>query len=138
MLMVVHGEISSDCFRLNHSMGMITIFFFLDLEVLATTRFGEASLSFCSSHDQEVFPYAGYTGTELVAPSHTIIKKVIMALTGLVWLGFVFFHMYGNLKIFLGRGLLQRVCRGPARFGGAGLCPSPSAHPAAHRCRCLR
>jgi succinate dehydrogenase / fumarate reductase cytochrome b subunit len=32
----------------------------------------------------------------------TIAKKVIMALTGLVWIGFVFFHMYGNLKVFMG------------------------------------
>ena len=32
----------------------------------------------------------------------TIAKKVIMALTGLVWIGFVFFHMYGNLKVFNG------------------------------------
>jgi succinate dehydrogenase / fumarate reductase cytochrome b subunit len=33
---------------------------------------------------------------------NTIAKKVIMALTGLVWIGFVFFHMYGNLKVFMG------------------------------------
>ena len=32
----------------------------------------------------------------------SIIKKVIMALTGLIWIGFVFFHMYGNLKVFYG------------------------------------
>ncbi len=33
---------------------------------------------------------------------NTIARKVIMALTGLVWIGFVFFHMYGNLKVFMG------------------------------------
>jgi succinate dehydrogenase / fumarate reductase cytochrome b subunit len=32
----------------------------------------------------------------------SIGKKVIMALTGLVWIGFVFAHMYGNLKVFQG------------------------------------
>jgi len=30
----------------------------------------------------------------------TIGKKVIMAITGLIWVGFVMFHMYGNLKAF--------------------------------------
>ncbi len=33
----------------------------------------------------------------------SIGKKVIMALTGLVWIGFVFAHMYGNLKVFQGQ-----------------------------------
>ena len=32
----------------------------------------------------------------------TIGKKVIMAVTGLVWVGFLIFHMYGNLKVFQG------------------------------------
>lgn len=30
----------------------------------------------------------------------TIGKKVIMAITGLIWIGFVVMHMYGNLKVF--------------------------------------
>ena len=30
----------------------------------------------------------------------SIGKKVIMAVTGLIGIGFVFFHMYGNLKVF--------------------------------------
>lgn len=30
----------------------------------------------------------------------TIGKKVIMALSGLIWIGFVVGHMYGNLKVF--------------------------------------
>ena len=33
---------------------------------------------------------------------NTIARKVIMALTGLVCIGFFFFHMYVNLKVFLG------------------------------------
>ncbi len=30
----------------------------------------------------------------------TIGKKVIMAVTGLIWVGYVILHMFGNLKIF--------------------------------------
>src|SRR5215213_7352562 len=33
----------------------------------------------------------------------SIGKKIIMAVSGLVLVGFVFFHMIGNLKIFFGR-----------------------------------
>ncbi len=29
-------------------------------------------------------------------------KKYVMALTGIVWLGYVFAHMVGNLKIYFG------------------------------------
>jgi succinate dehydrogenase / fumarate reductase cytochrome b subunit len=32
----------------------------------------------------------------------TIGKKAIMAVTGLIWIGFLAFHMYGNLKVFQG------------------------------------
>jgi len=32
----------------------------------------------------------------------SIGKKVIMAVTGAIWIGFLFFHMYGNLKVFQG------------------------------------
>ena len=32
----------------------------------------------------------------------TIGKKAIMAVTGLVWVGFLAFHMYGNLKVYQG------------------------------------
>jgi succinate dehydrogenase / fumarate reductase, cytochrome b subunit len=32
-----------------------------------------------------------------------VVKKWIMALTGVMLLGFVFFHMIGNLKMYLGR-----------------------------------
>jgi len=34
--------------------------------------------------------------------STTIGKKLVVAVTGLGWIGFVFFHMIGNLKLFLG------------------------------------
>lgn len=32
----------------------------------------------------------------------TIGKKVLMALTGFIWVGYVILHMFGNLKVFLG------------------------------------
>src|SRR4030095_324194 len=39
----------------------------------------------------------------LIAFWHTMIgKKVVMAVTGVVLIGFVIAHMLGNLKIFLG------------------------------------
>jgi succinate dehydrogenase / fumarate reductase cytochrome b subunit len=34
--------------------------------------------------------------------STTIGKKLVVAITGLGWIGFVFVHMIGNLKLFLG------------------------------------
>ena len=38
----------------------------------------------------------------LTLPRTTIGKKVIMAVTGLIGIGFVLGHMYGNLKVFSG------------------------------------
>jgi succinate dehydrogenase / fumarate reductase cytochrome b subunit len=35
-------------------------------------------------------------------PTTTIGKKVIMALTGVIWIGFVAGHMFGNLKMYTG------------------------------------
>ena len=32
----------------------------------------------------------------------TVLKKVIMAVTGLIMIGFLLMHMYGNLKVFYG------------------------------------
>jgi succinate dehydrogenase / fumarate reductase cytochrome b subunit len=37
------------------------------------------------------------------ARTSTIVLKLTMALTGLVFLGYVFVHMYGNLKVFAGQ-----------------------------------
>lgn len=42
--------------------------------------------------------------TLLSAYRTTIGKKVVMAVTGLVWVGYVVLHMFGNLKFFLGPG----------------------------------
>ena len=38
----------------------------------------------------------------MTLPQTTIGKKVIMALTGIIWIGYLLMHMYGNLKIFTG------------------------------------
>lgn len=32
----------------------------------------------------------------------SIGKKIVMAITGLVWIGYLLLHMYGNLKVFAG------------------------------------
>ena len=46
---------------------------------------------------------------------HTMIgKKVVMAVTGVVLVGFVIAHMLGNLKIFLRPGRDQRLLTVPA------------------------
>jgi succinate dehydrogenase / fumarate reductase cytochrome b subunit len=42
--------------------------------------------------------------TILSAYRTTIGKKVVMAVTGLVWVGYVVMHMFGNLKFFAGGG----------------------------------
>src|ERR1700758_4691466 len=57
----------------------------------------------------------GNVATQRVAVSlrimafwHTMIgKKVVMAVTGLVLIGFVIAHMLGNLKIFLGAAAID-------------------------------
>lgn len=55
----------------------------------------------------------------------SIGKKIVMALTGLVLLGFVFAHMLGNLQIYLGPGKLDEygaaLRRLPALLWGARL-----------------
>ena len=58
------------------------------------------------------------TQTQSWSPyTSSIIKKVIMALTGLIWLGFVFFHMYGNLKIFGGPAYFAEYAEGLRHLG---------------------
>ena len=47
----------------------------------------------------------------------SIGKKIIMALTGLVWIGFVFFHMYGNLKVFQGALYFNEYAHGLRELG---------------------
>lgn len=42
----------------------------------------------------------------------SIGKKVIMALTGFIWIGYVVVHMYGNLKIFLGGQYFNEYAEG--------------------------
>jgi succinate dehydrogenase / fumarate reductase cytochrome b subunit len=47
----------------------------------------------------------------------TIGKKVIMAVTGLIWIGFVTFHMYGNLKAFGGPDYFNAYAEGLREIG---------------------
>jgi succinate dehydrogenase / fumarate reductase cytochrome b subunit len=47
----------------------------------------------------------------------SIGKKVIMAVTGLVWIGFLVFHMYGNLKAFGGQEYFNAYAEGLRSFG---------------------
>ena len=57
--------------------------------------------------------------TTAVAPLYrtSIGKKVLMAGSGLILVGFVFAHMVGNLKIFLGRNPLDRYAEGLRNLG---------------------
>ena len=50
-----------------------------------------------------------------------------MAVTGIVLLGFVFAHMVGNLKIYLGADAPQRLRRVAARRSASRSCPAPSS-----------
>ncbi|MFN8534275.1 MAG: succinate dehydrogenase cytochrome b subunit [Dehalococcoidia bacterium] len=47
----------------------------------------------------------------------TIGKKVIMAISGLIGLGFVFFHMYGNLKVYQGAAVFNHYAEGLRTIG---------------------
>jgi succinate dehydrogenase / fumarate reductase cytochrome b subunit len=53
----------------------------------------------------------------LAIPRSTIGKKVIMAVTGLIGVGFVFLHMYGNLKAFGGAAYFNEYAEGLRNFG---------------------
>jgi succinate dehydrogenase / fumarate reductase cytochrome b subunit len=47
----------------------------------------------------------------------SIGKKVIMALTGLIGIGFVIVHMYGNLKVFIGAEYFNNYSEGLRELG---------------------
>jgi succinate dehydrogenase / fumarate reductase cytochrome b subunit len=47
----------------------------------------------------------------------TIGKKALMALTGLIWIGYVFLHMYGNLKAFQGGEYFNEYAEGLRTLG---------------------
>ncbi len=47
----------------------------------------------------------------------SIGKKVIMAITGLIWIGFVAGHMYGNLKVFGGPVYFNEYAEGLRELG---------------------
>lgn len=48
----------------------------------------------------------------------SIGKKALMAVTGLIWIGYVIMHMYGNLKVFQGSEHFNEYAEG-LRFLGA-------------------
>lgn len=50
----------------------------------------------------------------------TIGKKALMAVTGLIWIGYVVMHMYGNLKAFQGGVYFNEYAEG-LRYLGAPL-----------------
>ncbi len=47
----------------------------------------------------------------------SIGKKVLMAVTGLIWIGFLFFHMYGNLKVFQGAAYFNHYAESLRELG---------------------
>ena len=47
----------------------------------------------------------------------SIGKKVIMAVTGLVWIGFLVFHMYGNLKVYQGAAYFNHYAESLRELG---------------------
>lgn len=53
----------------------------------------------------------------LAFPKTTIGKKVIMALSGVIWIGFVAGHMFGNLKIYMGAEHFNEYAEGLRTFG---------------------
>ncbi|HRW06648.1 MAG TPA: succinate dehydrogenase cytochrome b subunit [Caldilineaceae bacterium] len=53
----------------------------------------------------------------LALPRTSIGKKAIMAVTGLFYIGFVFFHMYGNTKVFFGAQYFNDYAEGLRDFG---------------------
>ena len=50
-------------------------------------------------------------------PQTTIGKKVIMALSGAIWIGYLLMHMYGNLKIFTGAEHFNEYAAGLRTLG---------------------
>jgi succinate dehydrogenase / fumarate reductase cytochrome b subunit len=53
----------------------------------------------------------------MTLPRTTIGKKVIMAVTGLIGVGFILGHMYGNLKAFLGPAYFNEYAEGLRSLG---------------------
>jgi succinate dehydrogenase / fumarate reductase cytochrome b subunit len=47
----------------------------------------------------------------------TIGKKALMAVTGLIWIGYVVVHMYGNTKAFLGPAYFNEYAEGLRHIG---------------------
>ena len=50
-------------------------------------------------------------------PKTTIGKKVLMALSGVIWIGYLVMHMYGNLKVFSGPEHFNEYAHGLRTLG---------------------
>ena len=48
------------------------------------------------------------------ASRSTITLKLLMAASGIIFIGFVLLHMYGNLKAFSGHDAYNEYARAPA------------------------
>src|SRR5690606_5757183 len=53
----------------------------------------------------------------MTATRTAVGKKVLMAVTGLVWVGFLVMHMYGNLKVFAGPEAFDHYAHSLRTFG---------------------
>ena len=55
-------------------------------------------------------PRGFWSTNPIVALWGTMVgKKVVMAVTGVILVGFVIAHMVGNLKIFIGKDAIQQI-----------------------------
>lgn len=55
------------------------------------------------------------------ATQSTVFLKILMAVSGLVFIGFVLLHMYGNLRAFWGRDAYDAYAHGLRTFGNPDL-----------------
>ena len=62
----------------------------------------------------------------------SIGKKALMAITGVIWIGYVVMHMYGNLKVFQGAEHFNAYAEGLRYLGAPDLWASASADAGAH------
>ena len=76
-----------------------------------------------------------WSGNPVVVLWGTVVgKKVVMAVTGLVLVGFVIAHMLGNLKIFLGGKPSTPTRCSSARWESRRFPPARSSGPHAASC----
>ena len=79
---------------------------------LACVRWGQ------TIHPEEEI---GTVARALTLYETSIGKKAVMAVSGAVWLGFVFSHMAGNLLVFVGADAMNNYALSLREMGGGGL-----------------